>query len=332
MITLRKLGMILLSMLLGGVCLWFAARNVDAREVERIVRTSDWRWICGGIAVFGADLLMRSIRWFVIVSHRRKHVDFTSLTIGLFVGYAVNILLPARLGELFRADYTARLTNISRSSTLASIFLERVIDLSVVLLIFGGGLVWTGVDSPSIDKVIWSALLILCSGLLLICFALFRTARSKELVAALVAKVLPRSVGPRILGMIGDFAGLFEIVRTRRFIHVIGLSVPIWFLEALSVLCICRGVGLNLDSRTLMVLLGGASLSTLFPTGPGFIGTYQLGYVMVLRNFGIADALSLVASTAVQIFVMGFYAVLGMLIWIVRPIPSSLLSSGRLNP
>ena len=72
-----------------------------------------------------------------------------------------------------------------------------------------------------------------------------------------------------------------------------------------------------------MVLLGGSSLSTLFPGGSGFVGTYQLGYMMVLRNFGVSDAVSLDAvsldvSSAVQIFVMGFFAILGLLIWFVE--------------
>jgi len=327
--TLRKSLMLLLGMLLGAMCLWLASRNVDSKEVRRILQSSDWRWILVGIAIFGADLLLRVVRWSIIVSHRKSGVDYWRLARGLFVGYAVNILLPARLGELFRADYTARLTDISRSAILASIFLERVIDLFAVLLIFGLGLIWAGINSSTIDRVIWSGSAILCSGMLLIYFAIVRTERSKRLVMSLVSKLVPVSLAPRVIGMISDFTGLFDIVRTRRLTHIIGLSVPIWVLESLSVLSVCRAVGLDLNGPTLMVLLGGASLSTLFPTGPGFVGTYQLGYVMVLRNFFVPDALSLVAATAVQIFVMGFYAVLGVLIWIIAPSPSRFPSSAR---
>jgi uncharacterized protein (TIRG00374 family) len=320
----RKLAVIVLSLLLGGVCLWLASRNVDFSEAKRIFGASDWRWICVGTAIFGTDLLLRSARWFMILSHRRDGVRYTRLARGLFVGYAVNILLPARLGELFRADYTARIADVSRSATLASIFIERVIDLSAVLLIFGTGLIWAGVDSPSINEVILTGSLVLGGGMLLICVVIFRTARSKELVADLLESWLPPSVARRIINMIGDFTGLFEIVRSRQLFNIIALSVPIWFLEALSVLSVCHAVGLDLDTPSLMMLLGGASLSTLFPGGPGFVGTYQLGYVMVLRNFAIPDAVSLVASSAVQIFVMGFWSVLGLLIWLIAAFPSTL--------
>jgi hypothetical protein len=64
-----------------------------------------------------------------------------------------------------------------------------------------------------------------------------------------------------------------------------------------------------------MVLLGGASLSTLFPTAPGFIGSYQFAFVVILGSFGISDTLAVVAATSVQLFLMGLYAIVGLVVW-----------------
>ena len=58
----------------------------------------------------------------------------------MLVGYAVNIILPARLGELFRADYGCRLTHVARSAILGSIFIERLVDLLAVVIILSIGL------------------------------------------------------------------------------------------------------------------------------------------------------------------------------------------------
>ena len=121
-----------------------------------------------------------------------------------------------------------------------------MIDLSAALLILGAGSIWAGVDSPSINMVIWSGLLILRAGMLVTCVVIFRTARSKELVTGLLVKWLPESLVRRVINMIGDFTGLFEIVRSHQLLNVIALSVPIWFLESLSVLSVGHAVGLDL--------------------------------------------------------------------------------------
>jgi uncharacterized protein (TIRG00374 family) len=319
----RKLGLALLGLVVGSVCLWFAGRNVDLDEAKRILASSDWRWIVLGIAIFGADLFLRTVRWKVLLSHR-KAVDYVYIARGLLVGYAVNILLPARLGELFRADFTARLTHLARSVIVASIFIERLTDLFAVLIVFALGLALSGVESPIMDKVIFAGVTGLLMGLFLIYLVIFHAAHEgiRALGAGGISRILPKPIARRASGILSDFASFIEVVRTPRFALVVAITVPIWTLEALSVFSICRAVGLDLTPQSLMVLLGGASLSTLFPSAPGFVGSYQFGYIMVLRNFSVPDTVSLVAATAVQIYLMGVYSVLGLLVWIAAPLLS----------
>jgi glycosyltransferase 2 family protein len=331
----RKLGFALVGLVFGSVCLWFAGRNVDFHEAKRILASSDWRWIILGIAIFGADLFLRTVRWQVLLSHRQP-VDYVCIARGLLVGYAVNILLPARLGEIFRAEFTARIAHIARSVTVASIFIERLTDLFAVLILFALGLALTGIESPAMDRVVFVGVAGLLMGLFLIYLVIFRAAHKgiRPLIAGGISKIFPKPIASRALGILGDFTRFIEVVRTPRFALVLALTVPIWTLEALSVFSICRAVGLDLNPQPLMVLLGGASLSTLFPSAPGFVGSYQFGYVMVLRNFSVPDTLSLVAATAVQIYLMGVYSVVGLLVWIAAPLlflarsrSSALLSS-----
>ena len=52
----------------------------------------------------------------------------------LLVGYVANNVLPARLGELVRSHYAGDREGISRSTTLGTIVVERVIDLVVVVV------------------------------------------------------------------------------------------------------------------------------------------------------------------------------------------------------
>jgi uncharacterized membrane protein YbhN (UPF0104 family) len=74
----RKAGLAALGLVLGGVCFWLAAREVDIGEARRIFASSDWRWLLAGIYLFGVDLMFRVVRWRVILSHR-TNVAYASL-------------------------------------------------------------------------------------------------------------------------------------------------------------------------------------------------------------------------------------------------------------
>jgi uncharacterized protein (TIRG00374 family) len=316
----RKLLVGTVGLTLGLGCFWLATRNVELSEAKSIFESSDWRWIVVGICVFGTDIIIRIVRWRVILSHRRK-IDFIQVARGLLVGYAVNILLPARLGELFRADYTARLSGVSRSTILGSIFIERVVDLFTVMSLFGIGLVLSGIKNSFIDNVVITGAIMLAVGVLLICLTVMRTTRReiRGLLVNITTKLLSDAVAKRAMRMISSFASLLRIVPTNRFLLVLALTVPIWALEGLSVFSICRAIGLNLTLSPSLVLLGGASLGTLFPTAPGFVGSYQFAFVVVLRNFSIPDSLALVAATGTQIYLMGVYALFGLSVWSFAP-------------
>src|SRR5207237_10119224 len=53
----------------------------------------------------------------------------------LAVGYAANNVLPARLGELVRSHYLGDREGISRTTTLGTVVVERVVDTGMVVAI-----------------------------------------------------------------------------------------------------------------------------------------------------------------------------------------------------
>ena len=66
------------------------------------------------------------------------------------------------------------------------------------------------------------------------------------------------------------------------------------------------------------MLLGLASLSTLVPTAPGYLGTYQLVFGHVFQLFGYSQTIGIIAATAVQVFCFGTVTILGGLVLLSR--------------
>src|SRR5258708_8668835 len=97
--------------------------------------------------------------------------------------------------------------------------------------------------------------------------------------------MMSRIIG-RFPGLSGHMAMVqqgFEILRTWRTLEVIGITLIIYVPDALTLWFLVKAVGLTLGFSDTLVLLGAASLSTLVPSGPAFLGTLQFAYALAVQ-------------------------------------------------
>jgi uncharacterized membrane protein YbhN (UPF0104 family) len=143
--------------------------------------------------------------------------------------------------------------------------------------------------------------------------------------AALVFIVMSRRIDLRRLGVMESIAtrwdrlvrGITSVLQGNA-TTVILCSIVIWALEAVALGSIVRSFGISLSLPETLMLLGLASLSTLVPTAPGYVGTYQLVFGHVFQMFGYPETIGIVAATAVQIFCFGTVTVIGGLVLLSR--------------
>ena len=91
------------------------------------------------LLVFGSLLMflsypIRAQRWRYLL-RPVEPVGFNSSFRATTIGFAINALLPGRVGELVRPLVLARREKISASSAFATVVIERLLDLLVVCLI-----------------------------------------------------------------------------------------------------------------------------------------------------------------------------------------------------
>ena len=282
--------------------------------------------IAAGVALYGAAMVMRAIRWRGILAFRAPVGAGTSLQ-ALLAGYAVNAALPARLGELFRADYLARRTGLSRSGVLASIFLERLLDLLAVVGILAIGLTLAGGGDAASRHVLVGGTVVAAIGVFVLLLIATRLSQANaEAALSLLIARLPggRAIANRLGAMLGDFAQLLRIVRSPRFALIVVGTLPIWAVEIGSVWSICGAVGRSVARRH-AVADGRRQPGTLLPTAPGYVGSYQFAFVLILGQFGFGATAAIVAATTVQVYLIGGYTLIGMATWAI----SSLMAATR---
>lgn len=90
------------------------------------------------VLVLGAALLLllahavRAFRWSLLFPRGRAETDQRGLLISLGLGYAVNAIVPLRLGEIVRSAFAARLRNARFAEVMATVVAERLSDLLLV--------------------------------------------------------------------------------------------------------------------------------------------------------------------------------------------------------
>ena len=125
----------LAGLLVSVLFVYLAVRKVDLLESLRVLGSLDLRWIVAGMLVYLLIALpIRGLRWRLIL-REQKLLSLKEILAPIYVGYMANNVLPARVGELYRAHFLGRRARISRSGAMASIVLERTFECHRALIV-----------------------------------------------------------------------------------------------------------------------------------------------------------------------------------------------------
>jgi uncharacterized protein (TIRG00374 family) len=272
----------------------FAFSRVDFAAVKKALVGAEPSYIAAAMFAYWLNLLLRAWRWRAILGHVQR-LPFETVLNALIVGYGVNNVTPGRLGELFRAEFFKQRYGLSRVWGLASIVLERLLDGLIVVCCLTVGLIFASGATEHGRVLI---------GISFMAAAIFGTVLSLVLIlsGAKASATLRRwrQIGAQ-LEMVRR--GL-EIIRSSRFLLPASASILVYVADTLSLWLIVRSVGVTLNLADALVLVGAASLSTLVPSGPGFLGPMQLAYVLTMELSGNQPAVGIAAATLVQIFLL----------------------------
>jgi glycosyltransferase 2 family protein len=284
----------LLQLSLGLACTVFALALALCRApisaVGPILVHSSPLWLIAALCAYGVELVLRAWRWQIILRPVAA-VAYPTVARVLLVGYGFNTIMPARLGELFRAEFFKKAYGLPRVPVLTSIVVERLFDgLAVVGCLALGLLLAAHGGRPA-------AMLI---GVLTAGGTLF----GAVLLAALGLGRLPLSRLPARFSRLAEpLAGMrrgLAILRRRDGGEAAVLTLLIYIPDALTVWFVVKACGLSLGAADTLVTLGAAALSTLLPSGPAFLGTLQFAYVLAIEFAGGQAAVGVAAATLAQ--------------------------------
>lgn len=218
---------------------------------------------------------------FSTIKENKTSVQFE----GMSVGYLFNLILPFRLGEFFRAYYLGNKLSISKSVAFLAVVIERVFDAFVVtsIALLAGYLLW---GHNLYNSVYFYLALAILLGSLVIGFLVYVVYRQDDILLKTIyfsTSIFNNKIKDKIRLMSWSVIfGAHTILKKLKYSKYILLSFIMWFLYVTSVAILLLPLGLSQIQS--VVLSIGSYLSVSFPSGPGYIGTYQYYFSQIMME------------------------------------------------
>jgi glycosyltransferase 2 family protein len=293
--TLGRSG---IGILISLVFLYLALRGVDLGRTTSLLVGARLPWLCLGVLAVMADLAFRAVRWQRLIAPIHE-VPLRRLSGYMLVGYLANNILPARLGELVRSHYLGDREGISRSATLGTVIVERVVDTVVLVGIGAAAILILNVRGVVVSAILVGVAL---SGLLVVALAVALAAHRLPGAWRLTAFL---SRWPRIKGAVGRLRDGLRVAALPRTIAAAAvLSVAAWSCTVLVVLAVGQAIGIELTVGEGALLAAGTNLATAIPSGPGYLGTFEYAGQTIAAAFGLPAASGLALALLTHVLTL----------------------------
>lgn len=303
------------------LCLVVIARKVNLADVLAALEHFEWPFLLLGIGSLATGYALRILRWSLLLSSAGRRIAYRNCVAPFLGSIALNNVLPLRLGDVVRAFVFPAAMGVSKTSAASSLVMERLIDLMTLLCCLALGLL--AIPSATLPPLIAHSALTLAvgGGVLLTVGFLFSGRLGRWLRARAQAQQVtaPHARLPRALEVIaGLLCGFAAMARPPVLALTLLISMLVWVGEAGLFYCVLLGFGLPATPVTALLVMAIATLATLVPSSPGYVGPFHLAAF---------SAIALVGGTPVQ---AGSFAVLAHLaLWVPTSLAGALAIMSR---
>jgi hypothetical protein len=253
-----------LAIVLGFLVYTAQKLHINPGQTWAAIRSANLAFFCVAFLVYYLSFPIRTLRWRLLL----ENVGYTSKSATplppfgilleiLFTSWFANAVVPAKLGDVYRAYLLRQEAGVSATRTFGTVLAERLLDLSVLLLLFLTAIMVLGV----------------------IALFLLRLYRAQ----------IRRFVPPRFQGHY-DQLQVGTLGSFKRMPLLLPLTVIIWMCEAgrfffiALALNLIPGSLLHIGAAAMFIALGEALL-TIVPFTSGGIGLVESGMIGMLALF-----------------------------------------------
>ncbi|MBW1678592.1 MAG: flippase-like domain-containing protein [Deltaproteobacteria bacterium] len=278
----------LIGIIFSGFFLAFAIRNVSFGQLGNAMSHANYLFLIPAVLLTLLVYWFRAIRWRYMLIYIKPIQNSQLFTITM-IGFMVNNVLPVRIGEVVRAYLLGKRENLSKSLSLGTVVVERLLD-SLTILSFAVPIIFL-FSFPLWVKRVGIIFLVFSVGI--VCFLFLFHYFSGKIIQSLQKLVAPisSSLSKRIGNMLTSFCEGLKIFKSKSQVFWICFySYSIWIGASVIVLLILYSFHFTFPFYAPLFILAIIAMGAAIPSSPGFIGTLQFFCVAGLALFGIPES------------------------------------------
>jgi uncharacterized protein (TIRG00374 family) len=301
----KKASKYIIGIVLALLFLYFAFKNVDLQLLVSTLSNANYFWILIFFLIQVLSHIIRAWRWRYLLSHIKQNIPIRSLFSSVMIGYLVNNFIP-RGGEIARPYALGKLENISVSSSIATVIVERVLDVLTLLLLLVFILIYN-YDSlifnfPWLEVAVIISFISIAIGLGFLVVLSIKTDFAFKVIKKFTS-ILPNKIGSKIETLIVAFVeGLLVIKNPKSYLNIIVGTLLLWGAYTMQYYVPFYSFNMvdtySLTFMSALLLNCILAISIMIPV-PGATGTYHAFCIQALTGLFFVDMATAAAYSTV---------------------------------
>ncbi|HLZ64227.1 MAG TPA: lysylphosphatidylglycerol synthase transmembrane domain-containing protein [Ktedonosporobacter sp.] len=270
-----------------ALLVFFAQRaNINPQKTWGAIQTANLLFFLAAFFIYYLSFTIRALRWRLLLENvgftRENGVDlpkFWKIVEIIFISFFANVIVPAKLGDLYRAYLLRQEIGVSTSRSFGTVLAERLLDLIVLLLLFIPAVLISLHENlpPQLRLGLELVLVAVIAGVA----GLFILRLAREQIARIIPIRFRSHYYHFQEGTLGSF---------KRLPSLAGLTVGVWICESLrfffvaAALNLIGGSFIHMLAAAIFIGLGEALLTAIPATGGG-VGLVEGGMVAMIALF-----------------------------------------------
>jgi len=297
---------------------YFAQKqHIDPQQIRIEISHANMLFFIAAFVIFYLSFPLRGWRWRILLQNvgftqaNGVHLpNFWKLVEIIYISFFTNTIVPAKLGDLYRAYLLRQNIGVSTTRSFGTVLAERLLDLIVLLLLF-----IPAVIVSLHENLPWQLRLgleVTLAAVVVGIIGLFVLRQVREPIAKLVPQRFRHHYYHFQEGTLGSF---------RRIPTLTGLTIGVWLCEALRFLFIVMALKLipgdpvHILAAAITIGLGAALLIGIPATGGG-VGLVETGMLAMITLFSHGPSLAAAAILLDRTLSLFSIMVIGFVVFI----------------
>lgn len=287
------------------ILLYFAFANTDFKELWLYIKNADIKYIfLLGISIVTA-LSFRGLCFKQLIS-KAADIPLKDSALLCLTASAMNIVIPARAGDMFRAFYTGQKYGVNKLKVFGTVMFERILDMIVICSFLFLGICFYK-KSPLAFNLCLVALFIIIAGF---AFALttYKFLDIDKLCNKAISwsgKIPFRNFTRKVIELInkifGAFCSGFEILDSpKKLLSALITSFTIWFFECLNYVITFYALHLDVHFSLSIFIICFIVFAGLIPSTSIFLGPAQIAVLAAFSLYNLDKETALAVSLLEQ--------------------------------